>query len=143
MMNRFETYFCCLLCIFNCQTIPILRTFGQFENLVFVIMSTRENIRLIARNSLWLCQKMCDALRYLLDNVFIKFGSKLYVPFLGREVPRSPSYGVYFSQPICLERICSNVSDVIDRNRFLTAKVLNKTIHFLKHLLNSTTDTQN
>ena len=44
--------FCCLLCIFNCQTAPILKTLGQFENLVFVIMSTRENIRLIARCSL-------------------------------------------------------------------------------------------
>ena len=41
--------FCCLLCIFYCWTTPILKTVGQFENLVFVIMSTRENIRLIAR----------------------------------------------------------------------------------------------
>ena len=30
---------------------PLLKTLGQFENLVFVIMSTRENIRLIARTS--------------------------------------------------------------------------------------------
>ena len=30
---------------------------GQFENLVFVIMSTRENIRLIARNS-FTCQEV-------------------------------------------------------------------------------------
>ena len=44
--------FCCLLCIFYCRTTPILKTLGQFENLVFVIMSTRENIRLIARSSL-------------------------------------------------------------------------------------------
>ena len=43
--------FCCLLCTFYCQTTPILKTLGQFENLVFVIMSTRENIRLIARTS--------------------------------------------------------------------------------------------
>ena len=27
---------------------------------------------------LWSCQKMCDALHYLLDNIFIRFGSKLY-----------------------------------------------------------------
>ena len=27
---------------------------------------------------LWSCQKMCDALHYLLDNVFIRFGSELY-----------------------------------------------------------------
>ena len=44
--------FCCLLCVFYCQTTPILKTLGQFENSVFVIMSTRENIRLIARSSL-------------------------------------------------------------------------------------------
>ena len=30
---------------------PILKTLGQFGNLVFVIMLTRENIRLIARSS--------------------------------------------------------------------------------------------
>ena len=26
---------------------------------------------------LWSCQKMCDALHYLLDNILIRFGSKL------------------------------------------------------------------
>ena len=44
--------FCCLLCIFYYETTPILKTLGQSEILVFVIMSTRKNIRLIARNSL-------------------------------------------------------------------------------------------
>ena len=42
--------FCCLLCIFYCQTTPISKT-GQFENLVFVIMSTRENVRLFSNNT--------------------------------------------------------------------------------------------
>ena len=27
---------------------------------------------------LWSCQKVCDALIYLLDNIFIRFGIKLY-----------------------------------------------------------------
>ena len=56
------------------------------------------------RYKLWSCQKMRDALYYLLDNIFIRFGSKLYrqiVPFLDGDVPRSPSYGVYISQLIC------------------------------------------
>ena len=26
----------------------------------------------------WPCKKMCDALHYLLDNIFTRFGSKLY-----------------------------------------------------------------
>ena len=30
------------------------------------------------RYKLWACQKMCDILHYLLDNIFIRFGSKLY-----------------------------------------------------------------
>ena len=31
------------------------------------------------RYKLWSCQKMCDALHYLLDNKFIRFGLKLYI----------------------------------------------------------------
>ena len=32
---------------------------------------------------LWSCQKMYDALHYLLDNIFIRFGSKLYRQTVG------------------------------------------------------------
>ena len=35
------------------------------------------------RYKLWSCQKMCDALHYLLDNIFIRFGSKLYKQIVG------------------------------------------------------------
>ena len=35
-----------LLCIYYCRTIPILKTYGQFENWAYVIISTKENIRL-------------------------------------------------------------------------------------------------
>ena len=28
--------------------------------------------------NLWSCEKVCDALTFLLDNIYIKFGSKLY-----------------------------------------------------------------
>ena len=41
--------FWCFLCIFYYRNSPISKTLGQFENLDFVIISTRENIRLIAR----------------------------------------------------------------------------------------------
>ena len=47
MVNRFETYFVAYYAYFTAK----LHQF-QFENLVFVIMSTRENVRLIARCSL-------------------------------------------------------------------------------------------
>ena len=32
---------------------------------------------------LWSCQKMCDVLHDLLDNIFIRFGSKLYRQIVG------------------------------------------------------------
>ena len=35
------------------------------------------------RYKLWSCQKMCDALHYLLDNIFIRIGSKLYRQIVG------------------------------------------------------------
>ena len=35
------------------------------------------------RYKLWSCQKMCDALHYLLENIFIRFGSKLYGQIVG------------------------------------------------------------
>ena len=34
-------------------------------------------------HNLWSCQKVCDALVYLLDNTFIRFGTKLYRQIVG------------------------------------------------------------
>ena len=31
----------------------------------------------------WSCQKLCDALAFLLDNIFIRFGTKLYRQVVG------------------------------------------------------------
>ena len=54
-MNRFETYFDAFYAYFTTEKFFFLKTLGQFENLGFVIISTRENIRLIARAPL-LCK---------------------------------------------------------------------------------------
>ena len=35
------------------------------------------------RYKLWSCLKICDALHYLLDNIFIRFGSILYRQIVG------------------------------------------------------------
>ena len=53
IVNHFETYFVAYYAYFTVERHQFKKkTLGQFENLVFVIMSTRENIRLIARTSL-------------------------------------------------------------------------------------------
>ena len=99
------------------------------------------------RFKLWSCQKVCDALHYLLDNIFIRFCSKLYrqivgipmgtnfglrlvhykwsnvstkivnFPFLDGDFPRSPSYGVFISQLNRFARICSHVDDFKNRKK--------------------------
>ena len=38
-----------------------------------------------SRYTLWSCQNVCDALSYLLDNIYIRFGTKLY-----RQIVRIP-----------------------------------------------------
>ena len=35
------------------------------------------------RYTLWSCQNVCDALCYLLDNIYIRFGTKLYRHIVG------------------------------------------------------------
>ena len=54
MVNHFETYFVAYYAYFTAELHHFFfkKKIGQFENFVFVIMSTRENIRLIARSSL-------------------------------------------------------------------------------------------
>ena len=37
----------------------------------------------LSRYTLWSCQNVCDALSYLLDNIYIKFGTKLYRQIVG------------------------------------------------------------
>ena len=52
----------------------------------------------------WLCQKMCDALHYLLENIFIRFGSNLYRQFEG--IPMGTNYAPLFADffLFCYER---------------------------------------
>ena len=45
-------------------------------------------------------------------------------PFLGGDVPRSTSYGVYMSQLIRFARVSSHADDFNTRNTVLTAKLL-------------------
>ena len=61
-MNRFETYFDAFYAYFTTEPDQFFKKLGQFENFGFVIMSTRENVRLIARAPFQQCG-MCDQQR--------------------------------------------------------------------------------
>ena len=47
-------------------------------------------------------------------------------PFLGGDIPRSPSYGVYISQLVRFARVCSVVDDFNGGGLFLAAKLLER-----------------
>ena len=46
---------------------------------------------------LWSCQNICDALSYLLDNIYTRFGDKLYRPIV--DIPMGKI--VLLLWPIC------------------------------------------
>ena len=53
-------------------------------------------------------------------------------PFVDGDVPRRPSYGVYISQLIRFARASSHVTDVNNRNKFLTFKLLKQGYRYHK-----------
>ena len=86
---------------------------------------------------------MTDALIYLLDNIYIRFGSKLYrqnvgIPMGTNCAPLllicffSAMRGVYISQLIRFARASSHVTDFNNRNKFLTGKLLKQGYRYHK-----------
>ena len=77
---------------------------------------------------------MCDILHYLLDNIFIRFGSKLYRQILG--VPMgtncAPLVGDLFL--FCCER--EFMLSLLDNNRTVIIEAFNSTSRYLDDLLN-------
>ena len=43
-----------------------------------------------SQNTLWSCQNVCNALSYLPDNIYIRFGNRLYRQIVGRWVQIAP-----------------------------------------------------
>ena len=54
--------------------------------------------------NLWSCQKVCDAIVYLLDNSFIRFGTKLYRQTIGIPMGTDCAPLVADLLPFCYER---------------------------------------
>ena len=86
------------------------------------------------RYKLWSCQKMCDALHYLLDNIFIRFGSKLYRQIVG--IPMGTNcallvadlFSFFYERDFMLSLSDNNQADIIE--------AFNSTFRYLDDLLN-------
>ena len=78
------------------------------------------------RYKLWSCQKTCDALHHLLDNIFIRFGSKLYRQIVG--IPMGTNCASLVADLFMLSLSDNNQTDIIE--------ALNSTSRCLDDLLN-------
>ena len=88
----------------------------------------------LKRYKLWSCQKMCDALHYLLDNIFIRFGSKLYrqIVVIQMGTNCSPLVADFFL--FCYER--DFMLSLPDNNQADIIEAFNSTSRYLDELLN-------
>ena len=84
-------------------------------------------------HNLWSCQNVCDALVYLLDNIFIRFGTKLYRQTIG--IPMGTTcapLAVLFL--FCYER--DFMKSLSRENQADIIEAINSTLRYLDDLLN-------
>ena len=86
------------------------------------------------RYKLWSCQKMCDALHYLLDNIFIRFGSKLYRQIVGIPMGTNCAPRVADLFLFCYER--DFMLSLSDNYQADIIEAFNSTSRYLDDLLN-------
>ena len=87
------------------------------------------------RYKLWSCQKMCDALHYLLDNICIRFGSKLYRQIVGISMGTNCAPLVADLFLFCYER--DFMLSLSDNNQTDVIEAFNSTSRYLDDLLNT------
>ena len=91
-------------------------------------------------HNLWSCQKVCDALVYLLDNIFIRFGTKLYRQTIGIPMGTNCAPLVKDLFLFCYERDFMNLSHVKIRLTLLRLSIQFQdtlTIYQIFYLLSS------
>ena len=83
---------------------------------------------------MWSCTKFCDALHYRLDNIFIRFGSKLYRQIVGILMGTNcaPLVAVLFF--FCYER--DIMLSLSDKNQTNIIEAFNSTSIYLDDSLN-------
>ena len=83
---------------------------------------------------LWSCQKVCDALVYLLDNIFIRFGTKLYRQTIGIPMGTNCAPLVADLFLFCYER--DFMKSLSRENQADIIEAFNSTSRYLDDLLN-------
>ena len=87
-----------------------------------------------SRYTLWSCQNVCDALSYLLDNIYIRFGTKLYRQIVGIPMGTNCAPLVADLFLYCYER---DFMDFLNHdNQADVIEAFNSTCRYLDDLLN-------
>ena len=83
---------------------------------------------------MWSCRKVCDALHYLLDKIFIRIGSKLYRQIVG--IPMGPKCAPLVAELFlfCYER--DFLLSLSDNYQTDVVEAFNSTLRYLDDLLN-------
>ena len=86
-----------------------------------------------SRFILWSCQKVCDALSYLLDNIYIRFRTKIYRQIVG--VPMGTNCAPVAALLLyCFER--DFMDSLYHDNKADVIEAFNSTSRYLDDLLN-------
>ena len=83
---------------------------------------------------LWSCQNVCDALSFLLDSIYIRFGTKLYRQIVGIPMGTNCAPLVADLFLFCFER--DFMKDLSSDNQADVIKAFNSTSRYLDDLLN-------
>ena len=86
------------------------------------------------RFKLWSCQKVCNALHYLFDNIFIKFRSKLYIQIVDIHIGTNCAPLVADLFLFCYER--DFMLSLSDNYQADVVEAFNSTSRYLDHVDN-------
>ena len=92
------------------------------------------NCTIFSRITVWSCQNVCDALSFLLDNIYIRFGTKLYRQIVGIPMGTNCAPLVADLFLFCYER--DFMKNLSSDNQADVIKAFNLTSRYLDDLLN-------
>ena len=116
----------------------IERTFYKKEGKLYLACNDRKVFFTSKDNyggyHLWSCQNVCDALSFLLDNIYIRVGTKLYRQIVGIPMGTNCAPLVADLFLFCYER--DIMKDLSSYNQADVIKAFNSTSRYLDDLLN-------
>ena len=82
----------------------------------------------------WSCQNVCDALNFLLDNIFIRFGTKLYRQVVG--IPMGTNYAPLVADLFLFCYESDFMMSLSDDKQVNVIEAFNRTSRYLDDILN-------